>query len=196
MKVHYNQKRIASTDRRFNEQISCVGKDPRLGKRRLRKKGNQRVIKMVFALSLVPLTALFCTGCIETKNDMHETPIEIVDEAPGPIKFEELSVVNPEPEVAETIKDMIKRIFPEDWQLATAIFTAESGLRAEAKGDTNTAYPSIGVAQIRMLPSRELNEQDLYDPLYNLNYARQLKDHSGWYPWSCYKNGSYKKYIN
>jgi len=198
MKVYYNQKRIASTDRRFNETIRCIGKDPRLGKRRPKKKGNQRGIKILFALAIVPMIALFCANCVETRNDIQEKQEVVVDdEVPKPIEFEELSIVNPEPaEDNENIEDKIKRIFPEDWRMAIAIFKAESGLRADAKGDTNTPYPSIGVAQIRMLPERGLNEEDLKDPEYNLQYARLLKDKSGWYPWSCYKNGSYKKYIN
>lgn len=145
------------------------------------------------------MLALFCKGVVETRDAMNETAptIENAEEVPEPIKFEELSVINPEPaEAKETIEDMIKRIFPEDWQLATAIFKAESGLNPNAKGDTNTAYPSIGIAQIRMLPSRGLNEADLYNAEYNLNYARQLKDKSGYKPWSAYNSGAYLQYLD
>ena len=203
MNIKRNGKTINKIDRRTNK-FWCKGYNgsPKPRKRlRTQPKGNQRGIKVLFACSLIPMIALFCTGFKETKqamNEKHEV-IEQVEDLPPSTKLETLSVVKPiteHAEAKESIEDMIKRIFPEDWQLATAIFKAESGLRPDAKGDTNTPYPSIGIAQIRMLPERGLNEQDLYDPEYNLEYARQLKDASGWFPWSAYKNGSYKKYIN
>ena len=201
MKILRNGKQIKMIDRRTQENASWR-KGGTTAKRtrkaaRTHPKGSQRA-KILFACSLIPMLALFCKGYVETRDAMIPE-IEAVEEVPEPIKFEELSVVNKTTEEAEetteSIEDRIKRIFPEDWELATAIFKAESGLNPDAKGDTNTAYPSIGIAQIRMLPSRGLNEADLYDPEYNLNYARQLKDHSGWFPWSAYKNGSYRKYI-
>jgi len=160
------------------------------------------ISKLIIKICVIPLVASFCGGVAEVRNTMREQNLDdfVVEEQPPSFPPpEELSVVEKiepkEKEPKESIEDMIKRIFPEDWQLATAIFKAESGLRADAKGDTNTPYPSIGIAQIRMLPERELDEEWLKVPENNLLYARHLKDLHSWKPWSAFTSGKYKLFI-
>ena len=206
MKIKRNGKIIGNVDMRFNDLKTVKGKDPRINSRKRlrtprRGKQSQRIAKIIVALLIVPTIAMFFTAMTES---FQSTPKEApqAEEIPPAIRFDELSVVNKvtdhaeaHAEKKESIEDMIKRIFPEDWELATAIFKAESGLNPNAKGDTNTAYPSIGVAQIRMLPERGLNEQDLYNAEYNLQYARHLKDLHGWKIWSAFSTGKYKQFI-
>ena len=207
MKINYNGKTIKKIDRRTRENalLRKGGKVAIRTKRRTRTQcGGSQIARVVIALAIVPMIASICSIYSETKQAMDTQHTEAVEDIPPAIKFEEMSVVEKsdndnnettKKETTESVEDKIKRIFPEDWELATAIFKAESGLRADAKGDTNTAYPSIGIAQIRMLPERGLNENDLYDVEYNLQYARHLKDIHGWTPWSAYVSGAYKKFI-
>ena len=83
-----------------------------------------------------------------------------------------------------------------DWDkaIAYAVCKAESGGNPKAYGDGNTAYPSIGLMQIRTLPGRPTKEQ-LEDPEFNVEYAYNMWKKSGWKPWSAYTNGAYKKYL-
>lgn len=89
---------------------------------------------------------------------------------------------------------------------ATAIATAESGLRTDAMGDTTittgTWGPSIGLWQIRSVKAekgtgRSRDASRLKDPRFN---ARSMVSISGngtnWRPWSVYLNGSYRSHIN
>lgn len=83
-----------------------------------------------------------------------------------------------------------------DWDKAIAygVCMAESGGNPKAFGDGNTAYPSIGLMQIRTLPGRPSKEQ-LEDPEFNVQYAYNMWKGQGWRPWSAYTNGAYKKYL-
>lgn len=83
-----------------------------------------------------------------------------------------------------------------DWdtKIAYAVCMAESGGNSLAYGDGGTAYPSIGLMQIRTLPGRPSKEQ-LEDPEFNVQYAYNMWKGQGWRPWSAYTNGSYKRYI-
>jgi hypothetical protein len=101
------------------------------------------------------------------------------------------------------VEGQIKRVFGKDARLVTAVFRAESGLRCHAVGDTSLTYEkngttygaSYGVAQIRHLPGRPTPEQ-LQDCLFNIRYAKQVFDKQGLQPWSAWKNGAYKRYLN
>lgn len=159
------------------------------------KLNRKKLIKTALvATAIVGLSGLFENIAKEPTDE----PPPIVWEFPVKIglirKYVEPAPAPETPAPTETIEDRIKRIFPEDWRLATAIFKAESGLNPQAVGDTNTPYHSIGIAQIRMLPSRGLDKEQLKDPEYNLRYARMLKDAGGWSHWSCWKSGAYLKY--
>lgn len=83
-----------------------------------------------------------------------------------------------------------------DWdkKIAYAVCMAESGGNHLAYGDGSTAYPSIGLMQIRMLPGRPSKEQ-LEDPEFNMQYAYNMWKNQGFRPWSAYKSNSYTKYL-
>ena len=92
---------------------------------------------------------------------------------------------------------IVAEIAKYDWDIKTAIAIAkaESGLRNEATGDTNTKYPSVGIFQIRLLPGRP-SEIQLRDYKFNISYAYQMYKNSGWKPWSAWLNKSYILYMN
>jgi hypothetical protein len=101
---------------------------------------------------------------------------------------------------AQSVEDKIRAAFPEDPETAVAIAKAESRLKPEVVGDRHLAWEdgrngmSCGVFQIRVFPNRPACEQ-LLDEDFNIEYARGLYERFGWYPWSTYKSGTYKKFL-
>lgn len=108
------------------------------------------------------------------------------------------------------IKYTICSYFGEHCQTATAIATAESGLRTDAKGwncmygteskacrpeDRGRAWSvDCGVFQINFKGLECPPES--FDAQWNIEKAYEWKfKRSGWNPWSVFKNGSYLKYL-
>jgi len=95
--------------------------------------------------------------------------------------------------VYEDVIHAVHREFGSQCKTALAIFMSESRLRPGIEGDGGT---SIGVAQIH-IPAHSAKipvadkEEWLKNFQNNLALAKKIYDKSGWYPWSCYKNGSY-----
>lgn len=102
----------------------------------------------------------------------------------------------------EGIEKVIADEFGDNAKIAIAIAKAESHLNPNAKGDMHIEFTkdgitmghSCGVFQIRVLPGRP-DCETLKDPEFNIKYAKQMFDRSGFTPWSAYKNGTYLKYI-
>jgi len=95
----------------------------------------------------------------------------------------------------QAIIDYIKVVFGDDWQIAVAIATAESGLREDAIGDHSLNPHSYGVFQIRGLMGRPSPEQ-LLNYRTNVDFAKKLYDDCGWYPWTVFKSGAYLRFLN
>jgi hypothetical protein len=101
----------------------------------------------------------------------------------------------------ETVEDKIRAAFPEDPETAVAIAKAESNLQSWRVGDKHLVWRdgrngmSCGIFQIRVFPNRPDCEQ-LFDEDFNIEYARQLYESSGWYPWSTYKSDQYKEHLS
>ena len=85
------------------------------------------------------------------------------------------------------IKQLICRYFGAECNLATRVFAAESGLRPEAIGDHGS---SLGIAQINR-PHWGKVDCNLLEANCNLKLAKVIRDDSGWWPWSVYRNGTY-----
>lgn len=90
---------------------------------------------------------------------------------------------------------------------AYAVAMAESGGRATAHNpNASTGDNSYGLFQINMLgglgPARLRQyglsrNEDLFDPATNARVAFRMSGGGrDWSPWSAYKNGAYKKYLN
>lgn len=91
--------------------------------------------------------------------------------------------------------DIAKYICTKDWDCNTAIalFYAESGLNPGRKSGTN----DHGVAQINKWYQRNrIGDRDLYNAQDNIDIAYEIYQEQGFKPWSAYKNGAYKKYLN
>jgi hypothetical protein len=110
---------------------------------------------------------------------------------------------------SDSVEELIYNYFKDDYQVAKAVFTAESGLketaqewncrygkesRACAPGDRGNAWSvDCGIAQINVLG--KVCPKELFDPSHNLQIARQKYETRRWQPWSQFKNGNYKKYL-
>jgi lysozyme-like protein/D-alanyl-D-alanine carboxypeptidase-like protein len=89
---------------------------------------------------------------------------------------------------------------------AVAIALAESGGRPDAKGDTTITDgywgPSIGLWQIRSVRKEngtggERDAKANLNPATNAKHAWSVSKHGTfWTPWSVYKNGSYRQYLD
>ncbi|WP_157985154.1 D-alanyl-D-alanine carboxypeptidase family protein [Lentzea terrae] len=89
---------------------------------------------------------------------------------------------------------------------AVAIALAESGGRADAKGDTGITDgkwgPSVGLWQIRSLHKQtgtggERDVKANTDPAVNAKHAWSISKHGTyWTPWSVYLNGSYRQHLD
>lgn len=99
----------------------------------------------------------------------------------------------------QQIKRYIAKTFPEQPQIALAVFTAESHLNTCAYGDSNNRLApegSWGIAQINKAVHKELiGDRDLCNWKDNIDIAREIWERDGWKPWSAHQNNSYKKYL-
>lgn len=102
-----------------------------------------------------------------------------------------------------SITDKIKEVFGADADVAIAIAMAESRLIPDRVGDTHLTFEkdgrtygaSYGLFQIRDLPGRIDDPEKLKNPDFNIRFAKELFDKSGFYPWSTYKNNQYLAYL-
>ncbi|MDI6777575.1 MAG: hypothetical protein QMD77_00100 [Patescibacteria group bacterium] len=102
------------------------------------------------------------------------------------------------------IEKLIRKIWnnEEEAKIAIAVAKSESHLNPKSIGDQHLKFykdgkeygASYGVFQIRHLEGRP-DPSQLLDPEFNVKYAYELYQKSGFYPWSQFKNGNYKKYI-
>jgi len=111
-----------------------------------------------------------------------------------------------EPELTP-IEVKIWEVFGEDAPTAIKVATCESGMRAEAHGDTallvvngkDIVGDSIGVFQIRT-GGKDFNRARannmtpdefrawMWDADENIKYAKEIYDRQGWAPWTCKKD--------
>ena len=76
-----------------------------------------------------------------------------------------------------------------DWEIALSIMACESSGNHLAIGDKNTPHYSYGLMQVRNLPERNLNVEDLLDPIKNIEIAYEIYVKQGWQAWkNCYNN--------
>jgi hypothetical protein len=107
------------------------------------------------------------------------------------------------------IQNLIYEYFKTEYRTSLAIFTAESGLRADAQG-FNCRYGGVsqacragdegravstdcGIAQINV--QGKTCPPELFNPRHNLEVARAKYEQSNWKPWSAFKNKSYLTYL-
>jgi len=202
MKIKMNGKTIKKIDRRTNK-FWCKGYTaPKATRKRLRTqpKGNQRGIKVLFACSLIPMIALFLTGCVETRDAMNDKveQVEAVEELPPSPKLEELSVVVTPEEKAEG--DLFDKYFGDEANIARAIAQAESGMREDAISKPNwNGTRDRGIMQINDCHADKVggNLDALLDKETNIRVAKQIRDSwESWNAWTVFRTNKYLDYLN
>lgn len=93
----------------------------------------------------------------------------------------------------------IKNHFGDEWKMAVAIATPESGMDCSKRSyqmNTNGTYDH-GLFQINEIHLYKLQEgESIYDCDVNARIAKEIKDSwQGWHAWSVYNNGSYEQYL-
>lgn len=106
------------------------------------------------------------------------------------IKVTEVNV----PHAQDTYQNLIRWTFGKDAKTALAIATAENGTHACGRTHTNkNGTTDIGIFQVNSIHSAKGN---LYDCKDNVRVAYQIFKASGFYPWTVYQTGAYKKFLN
>lgn len=97
------------------------------------------------------------------------------------------------PHAQETIPNLIRWNFGSQAKLATAIFTAESGLHCNSISDTH----DYGLAQINIQAHPQYTTSQLLDCKTNIEAAALIYHQQGNFnAWTAYKTGAYKRYLN
>ena len=104
---------------------------------------------------------------------------------------------------AEGIERLIRKTFVEEPNTAVAIVKGEGGLRTEVQSHyyvDGVREPSFCAFQIHepswMMEAKRLGYGDYKTNVEScVKMARHIYNLQGWYPWSAYKNGSYKKHL-
>lgn len=118
---------------------------------------------------------------------------------------DQITVASP----SNSIEEIIYKYFKDDYEVAKAVFTAESGLQKDAQGwnchyngksaacrpeDRKDAWSvDCGIAQINV--AGKTCPQELFNPDENLKVARAKYDARKWQPWCAFQSGAYKKFL-
>jgi len=97
----------------------------------------------------------------------------------------------PSPTPTKSVEERICQKFKENCQEAIAIAKAESGLRCDAVSPTN----DHGVFQINAVHFPKFKGKDPYDCDANIEVAYEIYKRQGFYPWTVYRTGSYKRFL-
>lgn len=140
----------------------------------------------------------------EVKNTKAKPP------KPAPKRVETKKRIVPQVEASEVVDTekehtesdaltAIKNHFGDEWKMAVAIATPESGMDCSKRSyqmNTNGTYDH-GLFQINEIHLYKLQEgESIYDCDVNARIAKEIKDSwQGWHAWSVYNNGSYEQYL-
>lgn len=82
-------------------------------------------------------------------------------------------------------------------KIALAVAKAESGQRCDAQNVNTNKTLDLGYMQINSVHLKKgWKVTELLDCKKNIDYAYEIYEAQGFEPWSSYKNGSYKKFLN
>lgn len=114
-----------------------------------------------------------------------------------------------ESNLCDIVEDCIKKYFPEDPEIAWAVFKAESKLNPNAVGYNCVYGPNItsckvadrllavsydcGIAQVHSYDGK--CKKKMFDIETNLQEARKLYESGGWKHWYVWRDKSYLKYL-
>ena len=153
---------------------------------------------------------------VRENKEVHGDAVSVLDTSTQVVPVAEAAEYSAadRPEQRELSKEVeleIRKVFGEDAEMAIAIAKAENvemdparegdkhlicepKLKQYCDRDGKQYGSSWGIYQIRFLPGRPEPLQ-LVDYKFNIQFAKQLFDRSGWNPWSTYAGGQYFKFL-
>jgi len=106
-------------------------------------------------------------------------------------------ISSPSPEGIE--KKIYEKFGKENYQIARAVAFAESRLNPIATNTNTNGTTDTGIFQINSCHCKTIGadcEKKLIDPSFNIEFAYQLFQKSGWKPWTTFSSGKYLAYVN
>lgn len=149
------------------------------------------ITKIIFAIIMLVQFPIYGRYFL---NSTHEITLE----NPNPIIAEVQAKEEPTPTPEPTLSDYIQEIFGENGDVAVAVAKCESGID-NSKMNDNTKWGGVGrdwgVFQIN--DHFHANKGDIPNltERENVRMAKRIFDASGWYAWSCWKNGGFRKFL-
>lgn len=147
----------------------------------------------------VPALVLFHTPPKKALESRVEPVIvEVGTSVPfGPEKPAEVIVEAPEPIKERSVDTMLRETFGDQYNIAQAVMRAESGGNTNAHHTNKNGSVDRGLLQVNSIHVKKVNGdlESLYNPEVNISVAKQIYDESGWFAWSTFKSGAYKKYL-
>ena len=91
--------------------------------------------------------------------------------------------------------DLFDTYFKENADVMRAICQAESGMNDNAVHKNKNGSLDQGRCQINTINVKYYVGQNIFDPEVNIATAYKVYQSQGFTAWTCFKNGSYKKYL-
>lgn len=143
--------------------------------------------KIIIFLIIPVIAGRFCLKQPEKANTVTTAPTTVIsaeDAEPPSTQF--------------SPQDYIREVFGPDAPIALAVAQTESGIVSKQGGRNRNGTYDWGIFQINDCHCKKIEgdcHSQLLDPKFNINFAKKIFDSSGWYPWSTFKNGKYRRYL-
>jgi hypothetical protein len=147
-------------------------------------------------------TPFFSTKTIKITNAVAvvEASAPVVTEVSASAKVEQSGEQSP---TASEIEKKVCKLWGDECKIAIAVMKAESQGDPTRIGDKHLTFEqngriygaSYGLFQLRDLPGRFENPNEMLDEDKNIQYAYKMYQKSNWQPWSAWKNKTYLRYL-
>jgi len=150
------------------------------------------------------LATIFSSRAITITNAVAvqfvEASAPVVFEVSASAKVEQSGEQSP---TASEIEKKVCKLWGNECKIAIAVMKAESQGDPTRIGDKHLTFEqngrvygaSYGLFQLRDLPGRFENPNEMLDEDKNIQYAFKMYQKSNWQPWSAWKNKTYLKYL-
>jgi ribosomal protein L31E len=200
IKINHNygqtKKETICQDLRFNKRIWAEGSDPRVNRLRRHRRRACSVKQVAFAIKRLGALS-FCLFLIAflcwdyAPKEVKEIKEQIETKVEEKIEQVKAAEVSEKPPLT-----IWERHFGDQARTMKATCTAESQLDPNAIHKNKDGSWDYGTCQINTVHSAKWQGQNIFDPEVNLAVAKIILDDSGLNAWTCYKNGSYLKYLD
>ncbi len=175
------------------ERKVCPKVEPKVGEAITLERIGEWGVKSAETISSLYSKSKTSVNLVEKNTSSQNFSIVLEKNSPNPLIVKQKKLIQIKPiadkpkiVVANGKQEITNEICRYNWndEQALRVAMCESGIREEAIGDKHIYPHSYGVFQIRALSGRPAPAQ-LLDYKTNINYAYQLWQSQGWYPWTC-----------